>query len=573
MESNLQIERSQIEEFPLIPDQHDRLHKLYTAGTPLLPAEDERVNNAVLQLGVPLLSGSTALTEAVQRFANRLPEQGIWVADGNDLIDSLDASYDNWKDRFTNYVPAVHDPILDLLSDQRCIEQLDDDRLAKLARLRILPTSEGRIVDAGEPEFYLPGGEQPPPVAGKIHLARLGKREKWRPLMETIGVKPLDLPNLIDEVLLPALPELEPRRHLEVLEFIRTNFDRALQQETARAGTRTLKAALGSAAIIQGTDGAVHPAATLFSPSLKPGSAVLGPTAVFPDVEFYPEPRDAWLDFFHAIGLKTRISAADIVARIDSLTSGGPTPHTRKQIGTVFEYLQKHWPELKAELVATSVPKTRESLANALKRRKWLPAALSASFPGFTAPEPRWFSPSELYPLPRGHLVAGEGPLLEGQTPTGELLEALGVQQWPSVEMVLRRLDRLIALVEGTESGLKADEIKKSFDDVCRFLGRKANGDSKLGAHLVSRYANRHSIWDHQRRRLIRPRDAFQDNVGFFEPHKVRLVPTDPQVALGLDALGRRKVVKADDYRDFLDMLSRLPELDQRISTVIPSSH
>jgi sacsin len=557
MNSGMQIARSEIEHFPLIPDQHGRLHKLYGVGTPLLPAEDARLTAALLKLGVPVLSGSTALTEAVRRFTGLLREEGIWVADGNDLIDSLAASHDSWKDLFPNYTPGVHGPILDVLSDQRCIEQLNDDRLAKLAGLRILPTGDGRVVDVKEPDFYLSAGEQPPPVSGTIHLARLGKREKWRPLLEAIGVKPLDLPTLIDGVLLPALPELEPERHLEVIEFIRTNFDRALQQEAAGGGTRTLKGRLGAAAIIQGTDGALHAAATLFSPNLKRIATVLGSSAVFPDLEIYPEPRDAWLDFFHAIGLKTRISAADIVARIDSLTSDAPTPHTRKQIGAVFEYLQKHWPELKPEHVPTSVPKIRESLANVLKRRKWLPAALTANFPGFTAPESRWFSPSELYPLPRGHLVAGEGPLLEGQSPTGEMLEALGLPQWPSFEVVLRRLDRLMALVAGTASGLKVDEIRKSFDDICRFLGRKANADAKARSLLVSRYAKRHCIWDHQRRRLIRPSDAFQDNVRFFEPHKVRIAPTDPAVAAGLDALGRRKAVEAADYRDFLDLLAR----------------
>lgn len=554
--SGLEIARSEIEHFPLIPDQHGNLRSLYRVDTPLLPAEDPHLNAALMTLGVPVLSGSAALTDAVRRFAGRLTEEGIWVAKSVDLIDSLAATQESWQDRFPHYTPAVHDPILDALSDQRCIEQLDDERIEKLAALRILPVDDGRVVDAKEPDFYLPAGEQPPPVAGPIHLACLGKREKWRPLLEAIGVKPLDLPTLIGGVLLPALPELDAERQLEVLEFIRTNFDRALQQEAAREDTRNLKGRLGTAAIVRGTDGALHAAATLFSPNLKSIAAVLGSGAIFPNLETYPEPRDAWLDFFNAIGLKSRISAADIVARIDSLTSGAPTPHTRKQIAAVFEYLQKHWQDLKAQQVPASVPQLRESIANALKRRKWLPAALTANFPGFTAPEARWFSPSELYPLPRGHLVAGEGPLLEGQSPTGEMLEALGVPQWPSLELVQRRLDRLVALVAGTTASLKADDVRKSFDDICRFLGRKANVDSKARALLLSRYANRRCIWDHQQRRLIRPRDAFQDNVRFFEPHKVRIAPTDPQVAAGLDALGRRKTVEAADYRDFLDLLT-----------------
>lgn len=556
VKSGIQITRSEIEDFPLIPDQHGRLHKLYHVSTPLLPIEHERLNAALRKLGIPLLSGSPTLTDAARRFTNRLDEDGLWVAEGVDLIDCLAAWHDSWKDLFPKYTPAVHDPILDALSDQRCLEQLDDDGIEKLAGLRILPVNDGRIVDAKEPDFYLPAGEQPPTVGGPIHLARLGTREKWRPLLEAIGVKPLDLLTLIDGVLLPALPELETERQLEVFEFIRTNFDRALQQEAARDEARALKSKLGAAPVVRGTDGALHPATTLFSPELESIAPVLGSNAVFPDLTAYPEPRDAWSDFFHAIGLKTKISAADVVARIDTLAVASPTPHSRKQMGAVFSYVQKHWQDLKSQQVPTGIPHRQESLASALKRRKWLPAALTANFPGFTAPEVRWFSPSELYPPTRGHLVAGEAPLLEGQSPTAEMLEALGVPQWPSLDVVLRRLDRLVGLVAGAASSWKPEEVRKSSDDICRFLGRNAPPQSKARALLVGRYASRACIWDHERRRLVRPRDVFESNVRFFEPHKVRIT-AELQISAGLDALGRRNEAEASDFRDFLDMLAR----------------
>lgn len=556
VESSIKISRSEIEDIPLIPDQQGRLHNLYRVSTPLLPTEHARLNAAIDALGLPILSGSVALTKAVRRFTSLLEEHGIWAAEGVDLIDGLAAWHDSWKDRFSRYTRAVHDPILDALSDQQCIEELDDDRIEKLSGLRILPVNDGRIVDSKEPDFYLPAGEQPPPVGGPIHLARLGKREKWRPLLEVMGIKPLDVLMLIDRVLLPALPTLETERQLKVLEFIRTNFDRALQQEAARNEGRTLKSKLGAAPIVRGTDGALHPATSLFSPELESMARVLGSDAIFPELAAYPEPHDAWSDFFHAIGLKTKISAADVVARIDSLAAGSLTTTSRKQMGVVFGYLQKHWQELKSQQFSADIPHKQESLADALKRRKWLPAAVMANFPGFMAPEARWFSPPELYPLSRGHLVAGEAPLLEGQSPTAEMLEALGVPQSPSLDVVLRRMERLLRLVTGSASDWKPDEVKKSFDDICRFLGRNAPPQSAARALLRAQYGNRACIWDHERRRLVRPCDVFQSNVRFFEPHKVRIT-ADPQVSAGLDAMGRRNDVEASDFRDFLDILSR----------------
>jgi sacsin len=553
--SDIKIARSEIENFPIIPDQHKRLHQLYGVSTPLLPSEHERLNAALGRLGLPLLSGSPLLVDAARQFSSRLNEVGIWVAEGVDLIDCLAAWRDSWKDLFPLYVPAVHDPILDALSDEQCLEKLDNARIETLASLPILPVNEGRIVDAKEPDLYLPAGEQPPAVGGRIHLAQLGKRERWRPLLEALGVKPLDLLTLIESVLLPVLPELEAERQLGVFEFIRTSFDRALQQEVARNVRRTLKGKLGAVKIVHGSDGALHAAATLFSPQLESIASVLGSNAVFLDLSAYPEPRDAWSDFFHAIGLKTKISANDLVARIDTLAAASPTPHSRKQMGAVFSYVQKHWQDLKSQQVLTGIPPSQESLPSALKRRKWLSAAMTASFPGFTPPEVQWFSPSELYPPTRGHLVAGEAPLLDGQSPTSEMLEALGFPQWPSLDVVLRRLERLVGLVAGSQSSLKLEEVRKSFDEIYRFLGRSAPPQSKARL-IVTGYASRPCIWDHGWRRLLRPRDVFQSNVRFFEPHKIRIT-ADPQVSAGLDALGRRNEAEASDFRDFLDILAR----------------
>jgi hypothetical protein len=554
--SGIQITRKEIENFPLIPDQHGRLHKMYRVSTPLLPPEHERLNAALCRLGLPMLSGSPTFVDAVRRFTVLLDEVGIWVAEGVDLIDCLDAWHDTWKDLFPQYTPAVHDPILDAFSEEQCLEQLDNDRLGKLACLRILPANDGRVVGANEPDFYLPAGEQPPPVGGPIHLAQLGKRDKWRSLLEAIGVKPLDLVTLIEGVLLPAIPELESQRQMEVLEFIRINFDRSLQQEAARNEGRALRSKLGAAPIIRGSDGMLHAANTLFAPEVENIAPVLGSNAVFPDLAAYPEPRDAWNGFFHAIGLKTKISATDLIARIDALAASSPTPLSRKQMGAVFSYLQKHWQDLKPQQVPAAIPGRQESLQSALKRRKWLPAAMTAGFPGFAPPEGRWFSPSELYPPTRGHLVAGEAPLLEAQSPTAEMLEALGIPQWPNLDVVLRRLDRLVGLVADAPSVGKPEELRKSFDDICRFLGRNAAPESKARAMIIVRYSSRPCIWDQERRRLVRPCDVFQGNVRFFEPHKIRITAT-PEISAGLDALGRRNDAEAPDYRDFLDILAR----------------
>jgi hypothetical protein len=81
----------------------------------------------------------------------------------------------------------------------------------------------------------------------------------------------------------------------------------------------------------------------MFSVELDSLALVLGPDAVFPALASYPDPRDAWSDFFHAMGLKTKISAADIVARIDSLTASSATADSRKEMGAV---VRNDWGQL-----------------------------------------------------------------------------------------------------------------------------------------------------------------------------------------------------------------------------------
>jgi hypothetical protein len=83
---------------------------------------------------------------------------------------------------------------------------------------------------------------------------------------------------------------------------------------------------------------------------------------------------------------------------------------------------------------------------------------------------------------------------------------------------------------------------------------RPQRGASAAGSLLKAQYENMPCIWDHPRRRFVRPRDCFSDRVSFFEPHKV-FVGGDAQVQAGLDSLGRRQTPQLDDYVEFLELL------------------
>jgi hypothetical protein len=57
-------------------------------------------------------------------------------------LDTLHGCADEWAELHPRYDPAVHDPILDALSEESCIGDLDDEGLEKLRTLRIFPTDD-----------------------------------------------------------------------------------------------------------------------------------------------------------------------------------------------------------------------------------------------------------------------------------------------------------------------------------------------------------------------------------------------------------------------------------------------
>jgi hypothetical protein len=71
--SNVDFDRSEIEDFPLVPDQHGRLHKFYHEQTPLIRPADKKLAAALQGLGLPLLSGPPALVKSM-RSGHRCPE-------------------------------------------------------------------------------------------------------------------------------------------------------------------------------------------------------------------------------------------------------------------------------------------------------------------------------------------------------------------------------------------------------------------------------------------------------------------------------------------------------------------
>jgi hypothetical protein len=543
---------SDLQEFPLIPDQHGRLHSPHCIPTPLLRSKaPEGLIAALEALGTPLVSGPDELVHAVERFAHAFGDELlVWDADGPDLIDPLKAYEGEWTESAARNDPKVVGAILDCLAQPRSLDRIDDRLLGSLKSLPLIPTGGGAVVSANEPNLFVPSGEQPPKATGAVKLVQV--RGRWKPLLEKLGIPPLDLPALIKQVLIPSYGNEARSDQLEILRYVRDHFSRALDQETAGGGPPTIKSLLANSDLIVATNGELRPVSDLFVPDYDEAVLLLGELAAFPDMNVYAPGREAWMSFFLSLGLKEEIGADDILARVLSLTSVPPSRESRRAVQRIFSFIQRNWDRLSNQDVGE--PGSGNKLPTALKSLAWLPSVQDeTAFPGFRKPEDRWYRLDELYPRSLGHRVSSQAPLFEGQEPAGRVQAALGMPARPPLELVTAHFDRLRELWADATQSVDIDALTTSLNQIYSYFGQQSrpqHGMPAAGPILKARYAEMPCIWDRPRRRFVRPRDCFSDRVAFFEPHKV-CIGGDPQIQAGLDALGRRQTPELDDYIGF----------------------
>ena len=508
-------------------------------------------------LGIPLVSGPDELVRAVGRFAGAFSKQVVFEADGPDLIDTLRSYVDGWNTSRVRTERRVYGSILDCLVQSRCLEQIEGDWLDHIKELPLIPTSDG-VVSASEPNLFVPFGEEPPKAAGEIKLVKTGPRDRWMALFEKLGIPTLNLLALIRQVLIPTYGDLARSERLEVLRYIRDNFSRAIGQEVSAGGPPTIKNLLANSELILANDGEWRAASELFDPENRNELVeLLGDRAGFPNMEVYASGREAWMPFFLSLGLKQQIGARDLLERISSLTNHPPSRESKRGIQGIFKFIKKHWDTLSGQLVGQ--PGATEEFSATLKHRAWLPAVQdNTTFAGFRRPEDRWYRLDELYPRSLGHRVCSQAPLFDGQDPAVPIQTALGMLARPPLEVVTAHFDLLRQLYAESAAALDVGMLAVSLRDIYTYFGQQSRshrGGPPADAVLKARYENVPCIWDHPKRRFVRPRDCFRERVPFFEPHKV-FVGGDAQVAPGLDALGRRGSPNLHDFIDFLQILS-----------------
>lgn len=567
----LQREES-LKQLHLVPDQFGCLWQPSLAETPLIPREDmsQDLRKALTHMGIPIVTGSEELVSAIRDFQKKVPEGFIWKLAGIDFVYTLSAFAHEWQSQYSSYAPEIHDPLLDFLSDRQVIDNLkqNQDRIAKLIALPIYPTIDGKLVCANEPGLYLPANYDYDPLTGvkNLRLLDTGADGRWKPLFRLLKIEELDRPTLIQEVLLPDYQTLTPTEQVRVLEWIRDNLNSAETEQTKKnlASDTLITELIAKSPLILCTDGEYHACRDIYDPRQdQPIRAVLGDTALFPDMKMYHDDEERWLKFFTGeLGMASAPRASAILGAIDKLIAEGVergVPSVSDRLRSIFDYIAR--PENRTRLSQENVNGSNmgdvaRPFAELLSTRRWLPAQRDerqlSRYAAYKVPEDRLYQPQELYMARMGHLVASQMPLAVIGEPGREITKLLGFAEYPPLSLVIEHFDAILTQWSlDDHGGIKEDILARSVGEIYRFFGGLK--DPVELNRLKTHYVNRECLWHPHKKLFFQPNHVFREHVQNMEPRRTHIVVNDIQQDQGYSNLGRTDTPTVKEFIEFLN--------------------
>jgi sacsin len=559
----------------VIPDQFGRLHPPGMTSTPLWPPTKSSravVGAALAAFRVPMVSGPKPLLKSLERALEPSDVPVVWEVTPWDLIDVLHSTIDEWGEEAGSYSSTIHEQLIDFIADQE-LDQLDDDRVTRLAELPIFPTRDRELVTASEHDVFLADdGKLPtPPGRGRLFMAR---PVSWRRLLKKAGAKVLDGSDVIEAMIEEGIGRLGTKRQHELLSWLRDNLDRILGSMEEKKG-ETLRLRISGAPLFPGDDGSLHAAAKLYDPSVSAARGVLGPSAVFLALDgLLADHPKLWREFCQRLGMATTLRANDIVVYVDVLigraAKHGVADVSESLVG-VYDHVRGNWNTLGAAALQDS---EHDTLAEALASRAWLPSQQRKErLRGYAAaatPEDRLYRPSELFTPSLAHLVSSQAPIAPFATPPRDVIDGLGFRTSVPVSTVIAHFERVLN-VWHTEGGEKPTiEIMQTtlgaiYRDLGNRLGKEtrddqdgADADDEPGGidtsldEVRARFRGVPCLWDTRCQRFWPPEKTFRRCEGLGR-RRASLRLTDQQQDRGYAVLGRGDEPGRDDLLDLLE--------------------
>jgi hypothetical protein len=532
----------------IVPDQSRRLHRLGQPSTPLLRSPQptkSAVMGAFSTLGVPFVTGTDDLIDAVSQFATTHPGF-IGQFDANAAAFVLKA---NGLAK-TSFDENVHDVVIDFLANAYIGGDVNDPAASAIASLPIIPTNGHTLVAAGDLDVYLPPSFDLA-VDFPATLVRRGPRDVRVPLLRKLGVQELTLATVISRFISQTYPTLSEDKKLSLLQWIRNvYYDIERRSDTNGGETRACQEELSKLDFIRCSDGRYRAAGKLYLPSAAIAIEVLGSGAKIPCTETYKPFETSWADFFRKCGVATLPRTLDILNRVKELSLGPAGPERSKALLRVAKFLGEH-----LERYSKSSLPDGKLLLQALKEIEWLPALKADKFkhnPTFTPPAKDLFRPKDIYAHEMLSLIGNIHPVLADQTDL-KLRDQLGVPHVPAFEDVCRQLERMSERI--LRHGAPPENLRgitAAFENIYRHFGKDTGAPHSVVLSLSKRFAQVPCILD-KIGKLWLAKHVFTNECPCFGGHRLHFPTLNSDVGKGVDRLGRRPSPSLTDYLEFLD--------------------
>ncbi|MEZ2280010.1 MAG: sacsin N-terminal ATP-binding-like domain-containing protein [Microcoleus sp.] len=554
-----------LKKIALVPGNHRKLYKGGCWDTPLLRGDKIEAETiaAVQYFGATIVKAPAKLEGAIALFADRHKNQLVYAITGPDILDTV---YSRCDRGLPAYNEQHYTHLLNFLAnpEQR---NYDETRQNKLRQLPIYPTTSGEIVSLNSENVYLPGdGYEPPDIAGSLRILRIGKSREWMSLFQYLQVPILNRARLIRDCLLPEYASFSPEEQLIALTWIRDNLDKAsIELENGGENAFGFKEELKNARLIRCSDRRLRSVQLIYNPLSKVVRDIIGNVAAIPDMEFYSQDSESWLNFFSELGMRQNPNADDILACVDNLiqtanrTGADAVSHT---CIAVFNYIVDNWDALKNTRIANS----NKTLPEALADKPWLPVEANpeklSQYFGSAIPEARLYRAKDLCFIQDACLVASQKFILA--RPQRDLLKveirnALGFEP-VEPNTVIEHFDVIIKLGENDKIKLSNTQnillesvktIYKYFYDTLVKGG--ISGDRQR--QVQQRFARRKCLWDESTGKFWQPQHVFLDDVPFFGNRRTTIASSHAYCEV-YQWLGQRRSPVVQDYLDFLTELA-----------------
>ncbi len=557
----------------LVPGNHGKLYKGGCFDTPLLRGDKIEAETiaAIEYFGATLVKAPAKLEGAIALFADRHKNQ--WLVSGVEPLvyaitgpDILDTVYSRCDRGLPPYDEKHYTNLLNFLASREQ-RNYDETRLNKLRQLPIYPTTSGEIVSLYSENVYLPGdGYEPPDIAGSLRILRMGKSREWMSLFQHLQVPILNRARLIRDCLLPEYASFSPEEQLIALTWIRDNLAKAsIELENGGENAFGFQEELKKARLIRCSDRRLRSVQSIYNPLSEVVRNIIGNIAVIPDMEFYSQDSETWLNFFSDLEMRQNPDADDILACIDNLIQtanrSGTSAVTDSCIA-VFNYIVDNWDALKNTRIANS----NKTLPEALADKPWLPVEgnpekLSQYF-GAAKPEARLYRAKDLCFIQDACLVASQKFIFarpQRDLVKVEIRNALGFEP-VEPNTVIEHFDVIIKLWENDKIQLSntqnillesVKKIYKYFYDTLVKSGISADRQRQI----QQRFARRKCLWDESTGKFWQPQHAFLDDVPFFGNRRTTIASSHAYCEV-YQLLGQRRSPVVQDYLDFLTELA-----------------